>query len=280
MINQSTQSFEPATITTQHHAALDLGYLQAGEHGPPVVMLHGWGAFKELWWSTLGGLGHNYRCYALDVPGHGASPIRQADTINRLAETVIAFCDDLALEAIALMGHSMGGAVAAEVALRRPDLVRHLVLVDAAIDAYLMPLYARVYLIPTFGWALLRLSQAMGRAIRPFSTQVPHDHGGGIIRPWMRRTAYLAVFDPEGLYRIYRSLFSTRLGERLRQIAVPTLVVTGQFDGLVPTVNSQRLTSLIPGARYAEIPGAMHNPMDERPRTFQRTVQAFLEEVA
>ncbi|MFV9504974.1 MAG: alpha/beta fold hydrolase [Oscillochloridaceae bacterium umkhey_bin13] len=273
------QSQEPATITTHRHPELGLSYLQAGEHGPPVLMLHGWGAFKELWWSTLGGLGHDYRCYALDVPGHGDSPIGKADTINRLAETVIAFCDTMALHEIALLGHSMGGAVAAEVALRRPELVRHLVLVDAAIDAHLMPLYARVYLIPTFGWGLLRLSQALGRAIRPFSTQVPHDHGGGIIRPWMRRTAYLSVFDPEGLYRIYRSLFATSAGERLKQIAVPTLVVTGQFDGLVPTSNSQRLTRMIPGARYAEIPGAMHNPMDERPRTFQRTVQAFLEDV-
>lgn len=277
MTQNPTQARPPAPITTHRHAALDLGYLRAGTTGPVVVMLHGWGAFKELWWSTLGGLGHAYRCYALDVPGHGDSPIGQTSTLREVAERIIAFCDDLGLAEIALFGHSMGGAVAAEVAFLRPDLVRRLVLVDAAIDAHLMPIYARIYLLPTFGWGLLRVSQALGRALRPVSTQVPHNHGGGFLRPWMRRTAYLAVFDPEGLYRIYRSLFATRAGIRLREISVATLVVTGQFDSLVPTANSRRLARLIPGAQYAEIPGALHNPMDERPRTFQRTVQAFLD---
>ncbi|HMQ30461.1 MAG TPA: alpha/beta hydrolase [Chloroflexaceae bacterium] len=268
----------PATITVCHHAGLDLSYLRAGEAGPPVVMLHGWGAFKELWWSTMGALGRDHRCFALDVPGHGDSPIGRADTIGALADAMAAFCDDLGLGEIVLMGHSMGGAVAAELAVRRPALVWRLVLVDAAVDAHLMPLYARIYLIPTFGWGILRVSQLIGRKIRPIGTMVPHEHGGGLLRPWLRRASYMAMFEPEGLHRIYRSLFATQAGGRLAAIAVPTLVLSGQFDGLVPTANSRRLAKLIPGARYSEIPGAMHNPMDERPREFERAVRAFLDE--
>lgn len=270
----------PAAIEVCRHPALDIGYLQAGAAGPPVVMLHGWGAFKELWWSTLRGMGRDHRCFALDVPGHGDTPIGRADTIGGLADVVAAFCDDLGLARITLMGHSMGGAVAVEISLRRPDLVRNLVLVDAAIDAQLMPLYSRVYLLPTFGWASLRISQALGRAIRPLTTRVPHEHGGGWLRPWLRRTAYTSVFEPEGLHRLYRSLFATQAGNRLTQVGVPTLVVSGQLDGLVPTANSRRLARNIPGARYVEIPGAMHNPMDERPRSFERAVRAFLAQCA
>lgn len=269
---------EPAAIVVCRHEGLDIGYLRSGEAGPPVVMLHGWGAFKELWWSTLRGLGRDHRCFALDFPGHGDSPIGRADTIEGLADAVATFCDDLGLGAVVLMGHSMGGAVAAELALRRPELVRRLVLVDAAIDAHLMPLYARVYLIPTFGWAVLRLSQLAGRQVQPIGATVPHEHGGGLLRPWLRRASYMAYFEPEGLHRIYRSLFSTQAGGRLAQIRAPTLVISGQFDGLVPTANSRRLARAIPGARYEEIIGAMHNPMDERPRSFERAVRAFLAE--
>lgn len=265
-------------IRAERHAGLDISYLRAGDTGPAVVMLHGWGAFKELWWSTLRGLGADYRCFALDFPGHGESPIGRADSIGALAEAVAAFCEDMGLGEVVLMGHSMGGCVAAELALRRPALVRRLALVDAAIDAHLMPLYARTYLIPTFGWAGLRVSQAVGRAMRPLTTRVPHEHGGGWLRPWMRRTSYLALFEPEGLHRLYRSLFATQAGDRLAQIAVPTLVVSGQLDGLVPPANSRRLARLIPGARYAEIAGAMHNPMDERPLAFQQVVRAWLAE--
>lgn len=276
LLPRATPQRDPALITGAYHAGLAISYLQAGAAGPPVLMLHGWGAFKELWWSTLGGLGRDHRCFALDLPGHGASPLGQAATLPALAATVAAFCDDLGLSAITLMGHSMGGAVAVELALLRPDLVHHLVLVDAAIDAHLMPIYAQVYLIPTFGWALLRLSQALGRAMRPLTTQVPHAHGGGWVRPWLRRTAYLALFEPEGLHRLYRSLFATRAGPRLGLLAAPTLIISGQFDGLVPTANSRRLVRLIPGARYAEIRGALHNPMDERPYDFEQAVRAFL----
>ena len=269
---------EPAPVLAGHHTGLALSYLEAGTVGPPVVMLHGWGAFKELWWSTLRGLGRDYRCFALDFPGHGASPLGRAATIAGLADAVAAFCAALDLPQVVLMGHSMGGVVALELALHRPALVARLVLVDAAIDAHLMPFYARTYLIPTFGWSLLRLTQLLGRTFRPIGARVPHEHGNGWVRPWLRRSAYLAGFEPEGLHRIYRSLFASQAGDRLAQLAIPTLVVSGQFDSLVPAANSRRLARLIPAARYVEIRGALHNPMDERPYRFEQAVRAFLTE--
>ncbi|MEI6779214.1 MAG: alpha/beta fold hydrolase, partial [Chloroflexales bacterium] len=131
-MNQPTS---PATIIFEQHDTLGMSYLRAGDHGPVMVLLHGWGAFKELWWMTLRDLGRDHRCFALDFPGHGGSPIGRADTIVGLADAVAAFCDDLGLRDIALFGHSMGGCVATELALRRPDLLRRLILVDAAVDA-------------------------------------------------------------------------------------------------------------------------------------------------
>jgi pimeloyl-ACP methyl ester carboxylesterase len=273
MPNRSTA---PATITAERHDRLRISYLRAGDSGPAVVLLHGWGAFKELWWMTLRDLGRDHRCFALDFPGHGGSEIGRADTIIGLSDTVAAFCDDLGLREVALFGHSMGGCVAAELALRRPDLLRRLVLVDAAIDAQRMPFFAQTYLQDHVGWPALRVSQMLGRAFRPLGARVPHEHGGGWLRPWMRRASYLADFDPDGLHRQLRSLFASQGGDRLAQIAAPTLVISGQLDALVPAPLSRHLATRIPGASYVEIPAAMHNPMDERPKVFCRVARGFL----
>lgn len=264
-------------VVAYTHARRKLAYLQAGDAGPVVVMLHGWGAFKELWWSTMRALGSDHRCYALDLPGHGKSPAGRTASIAALAEAVGAFCDDLGLREIVLMGHSMGGSVACELALLRPELVARLVLVDAAVDAQLMPELTRTYLLPRDGWTLFRLMLLGARLASPIGARVPHEHGGGWLRPWLRRGAYLAFFEPEPLYRLYRALFSTNTGEALRGISVPTLVISGQFDSVVPPAHSRRVASTIPGAQFVEIPGALHNPMDERPRSFERAVRAFLE---
>jgi pimeloyl-ACP methyl ester carboxylesterase len=273
-----TRSAQPATISQERHAGLDISYLRAGDSGPALVMLHGWGAFKELWWMALRDLGRDHRCFALDFPGHGGSPIGRADTIGGLADAVAAFCDALGLGEIALFGHSMGGCVAAELALRRPDLLRRLILVDAAVDAQDMPFFAQTYLQPHVGWPALRVSQLLGRAFSPIGARVPHEHGGGWLRPWARRATYLATFDPEGLHRQLRSLFASQGGDRLAQIATPTMVLSGQLDALVPAPLSRRLAARIPGASYVEIPAALHNPMDERPRAFCRAVREFLDE--
>lgn len=259
-----------------YHHRLGLSYLTAGEKGPAIVFLHGWGAFKELWWSTLRDLGRDYRCFAIDMPGHGESRIGQADQIERIATLVADFCTDLGLTSIILVGHSMGGSVAVELTLHYPHLVQRLALIDAAVDAYRMPAYTRLYLLPAIGWPVFRITQAIGRAFRPIGQRIPHDHGGGWIRPWLRRASYLATFDPEGLYRILRSLFATRADERLQQIRVPTLVLTGQFDSLVPPSHARWLAQVIPGARYVVLPASIHNPMDERPRAFTRALRAFL----
>ncbi len=270
-----------ATVVINHHYhdRHGIGYLTAGTTGPAIVFLHGWGAFKELWWSTLRDLGRDYRCFALDMPGHGESQIGRADRIEAIAELVATFCYDLDLTAITLVGHSMGGSVAVELTLRYPELVQRLALIDAAVDAYRMPAYTRTYLLPTVGWTTFRLTQAIGRTFRPLGRRIPHEHGGGWIRPWLRRASYLATFDPEGLYRILRSLFATRADDRLQQIRAPVLVMTGQFDSLAPPAHARRLAAAIPGAQYVMIPASLHNPMDERPRAFTRELRRFLENV-
>lgn len=258
---------------------LQLSYLRAGARGSAVVLVHGWGAFKELWWSTLIALAPHHLVFAPDLPAHGGSPPRYAVTMTDLAQIIADFCAEVGLNSLALVGHSMGGNIALELALLRPDLVQRLVLVDAATDPHLLPEYAHMQCDHVYGWAALRLRLAMSKRLLPIGRRVPHLHGGGLLRPLLRRSAYMTTHDPEGMQRQLTGLFANPLGTRLSQVRMPTLVITGQFDALVPPVLSRRIANGIPGAHFAIIPGAMHNPMDENPREFERVLQEFLRDM-
>jgi len=259
------------------HAKLRLGYLQAGRSGPPVVLLHGWGAFKELWWSTLLALAPSYRAFALDLPGHGASPLGGHSHMPAIAAAVSQFCDEHGLDEVALVGHSLGGNVALELALSRPRLVSRLVLVAPAADAHALPPYVGTYIHPDYGWTALRFARLMQTVMRPIGDRVPHLHGNGLLRPFLRRVAYASRHDPTALHTLLAGMFANPLGQRARALAVPTLVVGGQFDSVVPPAEARRIAACIPAARFALIRGAMHNPMDERPASFERVLLAFLD---
>jgi pimeloyl-ACP methyl ester carboxylesterase len=253
-----------------------LAYLEAGASGPVVVLLHGWSAFKELWWSTLLALAPHARAYAPDMPGHGDSPLLGSASMHKIAERVEQFCAVRGHDRITLVGHSMGGNIALELALARPDLVERLVLVDAAAQPAEMPIYTRSYLDQTFGWAVLRTSMAAARQIGLVGRLVPHAHRGGVVLPALRRVTYMARHDAAALRALLDSLFENPLGLRLGDVRVPTLVISGEFDPLVPPPLSRRVAAAIPGAQYAVIRRAAHNPMDERPREFNAALLAFL----
>jgi 3-oxoadipate enol-lactonase len=253
-----------------------LSYLEVGAVGPTVVLLHGWSAFKELWWSTLLALAPHAHAYALDLPGHGDSPLLGSTSMRQIAERIEQFCATRGDGRIMLVGHSMGGNIALELTLARPALVERLVLVDAAVQPAEMPMYTRSYLDQTFGWAVLRTSMAAARQLGMVGRFVPHAHQGGVVLPALRRVTYMARHDATALRVLLDSLFENPIGPRLADVRVPTLVISGEFDPLVPPLLSRRVAAAIPGATYAVIRRAAHNPMDERPRQFNAVLLDFL----
>jgi pimeloyl-ACP methyl ester carboxylesterase len=253
-----------------------LSYIEAGAAGPTVVLLHGWSAFKELWWSTLLALAPHAHAYAPDMPGHGDSPLLGSTSMRQIAERIERFCTIRGDNRIMLVGHSMGGNIALELTLARPDLVEQLVLVDAAVQPAEMPVYTRSYLDQTFGWAVLRTSMAAARQISLVGRFVPHAHQGGVVLPALRRVTYMARNDADAMRVLLDRLFENPIGPRLADVRVPTLVISGEFDPLVPPLLSQHVAAAIPGAQYAVIRRAAHNPMDERPREFNAVLLDFL----
>jgi pimeloyl-ACP methyl ester carboxylesterase len=253
-----------------------LAYLEAGASGPTVVLLHGWSAFKELWWSTLLALAPQAHAYAPDMPGHGDSPLLGNISMLQIAQRIERFCATRGSARIMLVGHSMGGNIALELALAYPDLVERLVLVDAAVQPAEMPMYTRSYLDQNFGWAVLRTSMAAARQISLVGRYVPHAHQGGVVLPALRRVTYMARNDADAMRVLLDRLFENPIGSRLADVRVPTLVISGEFDPLVPPPLSERVAAAIPGAQYTVIRRAAHNPMDERPREFNATLLNFL----
>ncbi|MEM8533234.1 MAG: alpha/beta hydrolase [Chloroflexota bacterium] len=253
-----------------------LSYLHVGTTGPTIVLLHGWGAFKELWWATLTALAPSAQLFAIDLPGHGQSPIDDTRRMEHIAQRVVQFCTAQQLEQIILVGHSMGGNAAIELTLSQSSLVQSLVLVDAATNTGQMPLYLRSYRNNMITWSILRLGVLLTKQFQPFGKQIPHLHGGGIIRPALRRIAHHVDHDVTALHILLHNLMTNPINTRLSNIQVPTLVISGQFDTLVPPAMSRATAKAIPGAQYCVIPGSSHNPMDEKPTDFVRVLAQFL----
>ncbi|KAB8143761.1 alpha/beta hydrolase [Chloroflexia bacterium SDU3-3] len=257
-----------------------MAYVAAGDDGEPLVMVHGWAAFKEIWWSSMCDLARDHRSFAPDLPGHGGTALGACRTIEQLAERVGQFCDAVVGQPVTLLGHSMGGDIALALAHARPDLVRRLVLVDAAVHGEDLPFVTRAYLLPTHGYAALRLTIHLCQYTRVLASQVPHIHRGGSFWPTMRRLSYASRYDPDVMHLLLGSLIRAPLLSYARAVRVPTLVVSGSLDPLVPAALSRRLAASIPGARYVELRGAAHNPMDDQPLAFNRALRTFLEETA
>jgi pimeloyl-ACP methyl ester carboxylesterase len=255
--------------------ALSLSYLEAGS-GPPVLLLHGWAGFKEIWWGTLRALSPRFHGIALDWPGHAGTPRAESlEGLSDLAGLAADACAALRLEPVTVVGHSMGARVAALLALRDPQRVGRLVLVAPALS----PGHLRVRktlshpadVERVLAWQR-RIDRGLGRIVEPAA----HDHAGGLLRPFLRRTRHAVRADARALHRYAAELHRDSLGEALADIRQPTLVVAGALDPLVRLREARRSAERIPGARFQVIARAMHTPMDDRPAEFHRLLHDFL----
>jgi pimeloyl-ACP methyl ester carboxylesterase len=228
---------------------LRIAWGEAGT-GPPIVLVHGLAASGWWWQRNLPALSAGHRVLVVDLAGFGASrrqPFRLATAGTRLGR----WLDTVGAGPAAVVGHSLGGYVAADLAAARPDVVDRLVLVDAAA----LPLEGRV-------------RGHVRNLLR----------GGGRSEPALVRIAMvdIARAGPGVIVRAARQLLASDLSPRLASIQAPTLVVWGEDDALIPPSRGRNLAEAIPGSRFVSIPGAGHAPMWERPDVFDPLVLDFL----
>lgn len=244
-------------------AFLDFG---AGE---PLLCLHGIGGAAHLWEATADGL-RGRRVLAWNQPGYGANPLIDPLTFPALADALAA---QLPEPIVDLVGHSMGGMIAMEFALRHPARVRRLVLY-ATTPAFggRDPAFAEAFMAARLG--PLDAGRSMAECAEALA--------GGMCGPGADPAAEPAAIAamaavPEASYRATLACLATfdRRAE-IASITAPTLCLAGELDRAAPARTMQRMAEAIPGARYAVIEGGGHLLHLERPAAFQAALQDFL----
>jgi len=258
---------------------MELWHEIAGE-GSTVVLIHPGVSDSRVWdpqWETFPPAHRTIRC---DMRGFGRTPI-PAEPYSH-AQDVIEFLDRLDVGPSALVGASLGGRVALEISLARPELVERLVLVGAS--------------LPGYGWSeeVERYGDEEDAALDRGDIEVAVDAN---LRMWidgpnrrrdrvdptvrllianMQRHAFELQLSVWG--KADEELLVPDVGSRYVEISVPTLVLVGSEDITDMRVIADQLASGISGARKAEIAGAAHVPSIERPEEFDRVVLDFLNE--
>ena len=271
----------------EHRREIDVvgakaNYVEIGE-GPPLVFVHGLSGAWQNWLEQIPHFARTHRVVAVDLPGFGASPMPPWEiSIPAYGRFLRDFCERLEIEHCALVGNSMGGFIATEVAIAEADRVDRLGLVSAA----------------GITWARARREPAtmlarVGRAAAPLAVKYQLS---GIRRPRLRHRSFRGVFhDPNALRREllwenvvpalqspgYFDAMTTLVGydirDRLEEIEDPTLIVWGRNDRVVPVPAALSYRKRIgDNAELHIFDGCGHVPQMERPVRFNRLLESFL----
>jgi len=276
-----------ARFATSADRYLDLGdglhlhYRDEGPAGAPVlVLLHGYGDSYAAWEGWAAALKASHRVISLDLPGHGLTGAPQGTVLEReaLARLVLRFVEALKLPPFVLAGNSMGGGVAWQAALLSPEALRGLVLVDSA--GWPMP-------ATTPSLAFRILAHPWGRAVLERIDNRPLIRQGLTAQVGDKALITDELVDHWALYQRYPGhrpiLMSVAPGaqapvtaERLAGLHLPTLVLHGEIDPILPLEHSRRFAAAIAGAELIVYPGIGHLPQREIPQRSAADVAAFV----
>ncbi|MDP3767866.1 MAG: alpha/beta fold hydrolase [Dehalococcoidia bacterium] len=232
---------------------LQLHYELHGSEGDPLVFVHGFTGDITDWRLQVPEFSPEHRVLVLDNRGNGRSDApqdRAAYTVDNIAHDAERLVEHVGFERYHLVGHSMGGAVAQEIALRSPARLLSLTLQD------------------TTCWAG---DHGDGRGTPPY---IPPE----LVAEGVKRVARMT---PDALAGAWNGWISWRgTIDRAHAISTPTLILYGDRDASKIIEGSQRLQELIPHAETIVIPGAGHSPQLERPELFNEALRRHLASVS
>ena len=249
-------------------------YEAAGNHASqPLVFLHGIGGAARAWRGQLNAFGDRYLAIAWDMPGYGGSAPLPTVSISALADALRDFLLQVGATKPILVGHSIGGMIVQQLLSKSPDIARAIVLAQTSpafgksdgdwqktfIDARLGPLDR--------GETLASLAPSLVKELVGDDPDI-----GGMA---LARDCMAAV--PETTYRATMlALMGFDLRHALKNITVPTLVLSGSKDNNAPAPMMAKMASYIPSAEYVEIEGAGHLVNLERAEAFNAALDQFL----
>jgi 3-oxoadipate enol-lactonase len=248
-----------------------LHYEETGD-GPPLLLIAGIPAIASDWLALAEALAGTHRVIAFDNRGSGESDAPPGPyTTAELADDAAALLDALGAVPADVFGMSMGGMIAQELALRHPGSVRRLVLGcthASTRTAVRPPKEASRAFAAEVGW-----TERM-RLLSPFAFTEEVD--AGLLERFIEKKSG-DVQSEEGYRAQIAAVLAHDASERLAGIGHETLVVTGDYDRVIPAANSDLLASEIPNARLVVIPGAGHLFFVERPGETLAELRAFLD---
>ncbi len=256
--------------------------------GQPLVFVHGLSGSWPNWLEQLPVLARDHRVIALDLPGFGHSPMpAEPISIAGYARLLDRLLGELAIDAAAVVGHSMGGFIAAELAIAFPQRVERLVLISAAgISTHgdqgtirAMSGLRRLETILAAGtaWVASKSDTVARRArLREATLRVVMRHPGRL--PAALAAEQLRGAGKPGFIQALQDIFEYDVRERLPEIACPTLIVWGADDRLIPVRDAGVFARLIPDSRKVVLEDTGHVAMLEHPATFNALLEDFLAE--
>mgnify|MGYP002628896754 CR=1 FL=1 len=239
-----------------------------GGAGIPVVLLHGYGGDLGSWMFNVDALASDRPVYAIDLPGHGASPPRAASELADLAKAVFQVCDALSAPRVHLVGHSLGGAVALTIASTKPERAASLVLVaPVGLGREIEAEYLTAFLAAD---RRRPMKQALGLLFSD-PDAVSSDMVEGVLRSKRRDGV------PQALAATLEGFFDPASGQTqelrpaLSGFDGPVTVIWGDVDGIIPPAHADGLPKT---SEVHLVPGAGHMPMMEAASAVNRLLTA------
>ena len=254
-------------------------YLDVGR-GDPLVLVHGFNMDLLTWVENIEPLAERFRVLALDLWGLGYSTREPLDYGYELySEQLRLFMDALGLEYASLAGHSMGGGTSVVFALKYPNRVNKLVLVDSVGYPAPLPFRAKIFRLPGVAEFLVSLPTDFVRR-KNLSDFWVYDPAALTESRFQEFMSFQKIEGTnESILAILRKDFFHTLEDQFATLGeqdIPTLIIWGNQDSSVPLSSGQAIERLIKGSRLEIIDNAGHMPNFEKPQIFNQLVSDFL----
>jgi pimeloyl-ACP methyl ester carboxylesterase len=263
---------------------LKLRCRDSGGEGPTALLLHGIGGSLELWSEQFVPTNDDLRLIAVDLPGHGLSDFSaQPDWPPSFAETMWKLLDQLGVGKVHLVGNSLGGAICLQMHRRQPERVGSMMLAASASLAADAPLPFRLMTLPVLGELMSRPGEA---AIRQqiqaifgkhfvVSPQVHALIRRNVMRPGAQK-AFLGCVRKGTTLGGQRADLITEAQESLANSRVPTLLLHGRQDAVIPVAHSEETCRRHPHLLLRVIDDCGHTPQLEQPAIFNAQMNALV----
>jgi len=272
-----------------HYQSETLSYYTAGSpDNPPIILIHGYTSSHYVWRQTIPALENHFYCIAIDLMGHGTSDILPDGdySIETQGKRVLALADELGIEKFILIGHSMGGQIAMCIAaLLAPERVEKLLDLDGVAAGHLVE-------------SLEKRTQLLVNTAYYFPLFENMTRWTNISYRWGAKTQFVSWFYnfdalPFDEWRIDRemanqsgmrytwyygldAILKLDLTAHLSKISVPTLVIFGKHDAVVPLSDGYLVHEQIPNSQLIVIDNCGHFPMYEATEAYLEALRGFL----